>query len=79
LRPNNLWGLSANLDGLSARLFQWSGLPRANALGCPRFLSAVAEDKHLPPRIAAPHPRFQTPSLAIIITNRPDGVRGSRC
>ena len=44
------------------------GFNAGNALGCPRFLSAVAEDRHLPSRIAAPHPRFNTPSLAIIIT-----------
>lgn len=44
------------------------GFNAGNALGCPRFLSAMAEDKHLPPAIGAPHPRFQTPSLAIIVT-----------
>jgi APA family basic amino acid/polyamine antiporter len=50
------------------------GFNAGNALGCPRFLSAVAEDRSLPMRIATPHPRFHTPSLAILITAALTGV-----
>ena len=44
------------------------GYTAGNALGGPRFLSALAEDKCLPPRLSAPHPRFFTPSKAILLT-----------
>ncbi len=44
------------------------GYNAGNALGSPRLLSALAADSHLPPRLAAPHPRFSTPSAAILIT-----------
>jgi amino acid transporter len=50
------------------------GFNAGNALGCPRFLSAVAEDKYLPARISAAHPRFKTPSLAILITAALTGI-----
>ena len=36
------------------------GYTAGNALGSPRFLSALAEDKCLPHRLSAPHPRFLT-------------------
>ncbi len=45
------------------------GYNAGDALGCPRLLSALAEDRHLPPCLAAPHPRFKTPSVAIVITS----------
>jgi amino acid transporter len=45
------------------------GYNAGNALGCPRFLSALAQDGHLPSRFSAMHPRFHTPSLAIILTS----------
>jgi amino acid transporter len=44
------------------------GYNAGDALGCPRLLSALAEDKLLPVRLALPHPRFGTPSLAILVT-----------
>jgi amino acid transporter len=44
------------------------GYTAGNALGSPRFLSALAVDKCLPPRLSAPHPRFFTPSKAILLT-----------
>lgn len=50
------------------------GFNAGNALGCPRFLSAIAEDKYLPPQISAFHPRFNTPSLAIAITAALTGI-----
>lgn len=45
------------------------GYCAGDALGCPRLLSALAEDRHLPSRLAAPHPRFRTPSGAILVTS----------
>jgi len=44
------------------------GFNSGNALGCPRLLSALAENNHLPPRLALQHPRYKTPSLAILVT-----------
>ncbi len=44
------------------------GYTAGNALGSPRFLSALAEDKCLPPKLSAVHPRFFTPSKAILLT-----------
>lgn len=44
------------------------GFNAGSALGSPRFLSALAEDRFLPGRLAALHPRFMTPSAAIIVT-----------
>jgi amino acid transporter len=45
-----------------------AGYNAGNALGSPRFLSAIAEDKFLPASLAALHPHFFTPSRAIILT-----------
>ncbi len=44
------------------------GYNAGNALGSPRFLSALAEDRFLPAGLAAAHPRFLTPSGSILIT-----------
>jgi amino acid transporter len=44
------------------------GYTAGNALGSPRFLSALAEDKSLPTILATPHPRFLTPGNAILAT-----------
>jgi amino acid transporter len=44
------------------------GYNAGNALGSPRFLSALAEDRFLPSRLSAPHPLFHTPAGAIILT-----------
>jgi amino acid transporter len=44
------------------------GYNAGNALGAPRFLSALAQDCHLPRALSAAHPRFQTPSIAILLT-----------
>lgn len=42
------------------------GFNAGTALCTPRYLSALAEDGLLPRRLAAPHPRFETPGLAIV-------------
>jgi amino acid transporter len=44
------------------------GFNAGNALGCPRFLSALAQDRHLPPKLSAAHPRYDTPAHAILLT-----------
>ena len=44
------------------------GFNAGNALGCPRFLSALAQDRHLPPQLSAAHPRYDTPARAILLT-----------
>jgi basic amino acid/polyamine antiporter, APA family len=44
------------------------GFNAGNALGAPRFLSALAQDRYLPIALSAAHPRYQTPSLAILLT-----------
>jgi amino acid transporter len=44
------------------------GYNAGNALGSPRFLSALAEDRFFPAGLAAEHPRFLTPSGSILIT-----------
>lgn len=45
------------------------GYTAGDALGCPRLLSALAENRHLPPCLATPHPRFDTPWAAILLTS----------
>jgi amino acid transporter len=45
------------------------GYNAGDALGCPRLLSALAENRHLPPCLATAHPRFNTPWAAILITS----------
>ena len=52
-----------------AAVISMLGYNAGNALGAPRLLCALAEDRHLPPRLAAPHPRFNTPTAAILITS----------
>jgi APA family basic amino acid/polyamine antiporter len=42
------------------------GYVAGNGLGGPRYLSALAEEGHLPARLARPHPRFGTPAEAIL-------------
>jgi amino acid transporter len=44
------------------------GYNAGNALGSPRFLSAIAEDRFLPHYFSEYHPRFFTPSRAILLT-----------
>ncbi len=44
------------------------GYTAGNALGSPRFLSALAEDHNLPAQLCALHARFFTPSRAILLT-----------
>lgn len=43
------------------------GYLSANLLGFPRMLYALAEHRDLPPVLAAVHPRFRTPNVAILI------------
>jgi len=52
----------------AAAVISMVGYNAGNALGCPRLLSALAHDRHLPAVLASPHPRFETPSLAILLT-----------
>lgn len=42
------------------------GYVAGNGLGGPRYLSALAEEGHLPARLAAPHPRYGTPAESIL-------------
>jgi amino acid transporter len=44
------------------------GFVSGNALGTPRYLYAAAVDRHLPPALAAVHPRFASPHIAVIAT-----------
>ena len=44
------------------------GYNAGNALGSPRFLSAISEDRFLPEMLAEAHPRFYTPFRAIFAT-----------
>lgn len=44
------------------------GFNCGTALCTPRYLSALAEDKVLPERLARPHPRFETPGLSIVVS-----------
>jgi basic amino acid/polyamine antiporter, APA family len=41
------------------------GFNAGTALCTPRYLEALAEERLVPPRLAALHPRFQTPAFAI--------------
>jgi basic amino acid/polyamine antiporter, APA family len=49
-------------------LISMIGYNAGNALGSPRYLSALAEDHALPAWLAAPHPRYKTPSRSILLT-----------
>jgi amino acid transporter len=49
-------------------LISMVGYNAGNALGSPRFLSALAEEQALPAWLAAPHPRYKTPSRSIVLT-----------
>src|SRR5690606_23899743 len=44
------------------------GCVSGSALGTPRYLFAVAADGQLPSALAAPHPRFRSPQLAVVTT-----------
>jgi amino acid transporter len=44
------------------------GFVSGNALGTPRYLYAAAVDRHLPPVLAAVHPRFASPHVAVVAT-----------
>jgi len=50
------------------------GYNAGNALGSPRYLSAIAEDKFLPFSLARAHEKFKTPSGAIILTTMASAV-----
>jgi amino acid transporter len=57
-------GLVVSLGGLISIV----GYIAGNALGAPRYAFAAAEDGYLPRALAFVHPRFQTPSRAIVFT-----------
>jgi amino acid transporter len=42
------------------------GFVSGSALGTPRYLYALAVDRHLPPQLAKVHTRFESPHLAIV-------------
>jgi APA family basic amino acid/polyamine antiporter len=62
-----LGAAGAGIMSLGA-VISMTGYNAGNALGSPRFLSAMAEDRFLPEVLAAPHPRFHTPFRAILLT-----------
>ena len=49
-------------------LISMTGYNAGNALGSPRYLSALAEDKFIPQLFSKIHPTFNTPSNAIFFT-----------
>ncbi|MCR4294958.1 MAG: APC family permease [Elusimicrobia bacterium] len=51
---------------MAGAVISMTGFVAGSALGGPRYLVALAEEGHLPKRLAAPHPRFGTPSASII-------------
>jgi amino acid transporter len=57
----------ATLLGLGG-LVSIAGFNAGSAVGSPRYLSALAEDGHLPAALAARHARFGTPAHAILWT-----------
>ena len=44
------------------------GFVSGSALGTPRYLFAMAADRHLPSALAALHPRFRSPHVAVVVT-----------
>jgi amino acid transporter len=44
------------------------GFVSGSALGTPRYLFAAALDRHLPAALAAVHPRYATPHVAVVVT-----------
>jgi amino acid transporter len=63
-----LWGtLGGNLVA-AAGLVSILGFVAGIALAAPRFLSPLCEDGHLPHALAALHPRYGTPTHAILLT-----------
>lgn len=59
------WGAGMIVAGA---VFSTIGFNAGCALGGPRYLVALSEHGDLPPALAAPHPRFQTPSAAVLAT-----------
>jgi amino acid transporter len=57
-------GLVVAAGGLISTL----GFVSGSALGTPRYLYAAAVDRHLPSRLSALHPRFESPHVAIVTT-----------
>lgn len=64
LSRNQALGLLVALGGLVST---W-GFVAGTALGTPRYLFALSRGGHLPPQLAALHPRFDSPSNAILVT-----------
>jgi amino acid transporter len=57
-------GLVVAAGGLISTL----GFVSGSALGTPRYLYAAALDRHLPAALAAVHPRFESPHVAVVAT-----------
>lgn len=51
---------------MAGAVVSMTGFVAGSALGGPRYLVALAEEGHLPKILAAPHPRFGTPSASIV-------------
>jgi APA family basic amino acid/polyamine antiporter len=62
------WG--ASLIAIGA-FISMTGYLSGNALGCPRYLEALAQDRFLPHLLAQLHPKYLTPSRAILWTAGP--------
>jgi amino acid transporter len=57
-------GLVVTAGGVISML----GFVSGSALGTPRYLYAAAVDRHLPAALAAVHPRFDSPHVAVVTT-----------
>ncbi|MDX6769440.1 MAG: APC family permease [Elusimicrobiota bacterium] len=56
------WAVQLIVAGATVSML---GYVAGNALGGPRYLAALAEEGHLPARLAEAHPRWGTPAAAI--------------
>lgn len=59
------WGADLMAAGGVVSIF---GFNAGTALCTPRYVSALAEDRFVPTALARPHPRFETPALAIVVS-----------
>lgn len=59
------WAVQLIVAGATVSML---GYVAGNALGGPRYLAALAEEGHLPARLAAAHPRWGTPADAIAVS-----------
>ena len=57
------WAVTLIVAGATVSML---GYVAGNALGGPRYLAALAEEGHLPARLASAHPRWGTPAESIV-------------